>query len=207
MAKAGWGNQRQELPPGKYLAQIVKCEAVRVKSLKDPSKLEDRFKFTVDIQVNGEWETRSIYTGQNFTDESQQDDPQFISGLNKLTRAAGLKVPQTLEEVEEFDTDLLEGRQFVWAVVQDEETHKIQRKYLRLRQQPAAVETEAAPPPTAPARRQSGAAVPPQGAAERAEQAPNYATATVRRPAPAPAAATAGRNSHARTVDHSDPFA
>jgi Protein of unknown function (DUF669) len=213
LAKAGWGNARQELPVGNYLAQVVECVTAKVKDLKNPGKQVEKFKFTVDVQVDGQWETRTVYTAMNFTDETQADDPQFISGLNKIVRACGLKVPETLEEAEEFDTDHLEGRQFVWSIQQDEETHKIVRKFLKLKRQ-ALPQAEAAPAPVRPPVAQPAPplrAVGPTagGGAARAETAPSYAAATTARaaqPAAAPSRNSRPSASPQPAVDN-DPFA
>lgn len=209
MAKAGWGAARQELPVGNYLAQVIECAPAKVKDLKNPGKFVEKFKFTVDVQVDGAWETRTIYTAMNFTDESQADDPQFISGLNKITRACGLKVPETLEEAEAFDTDMLEGRRFVWSVQQDEETHKVVRKFLRLKAKPTAAPAEPpaeAPAEATPAPRGSEARV----AAGAAEGAPSYAAATEVQASPSRKAAAAASGSPARNsrpTGDNDPFA
>lgn len=127
---ASFGNRRQELPVGDYLAQITNVKIGDADDFRDPSKKRPVFIWSVDIAVDGDWESRSLYTPRTFTDMSTNPQPQYVSNLNKLVRACGKPVPQTAEAVDAWDENDLIGTQFVWRVAEDPETGAKVRKFL-----------------------------------------------------------------------------
>lgn len=155
MGNAAFGNDRQELDPGDYLAQVTDVRLDEVDDFKDKTKKKSVFRFSVDLQMpDGDWQTQTLFTSRTITDMSPRRDgkpppAKFVSTLNKLIRACGKQVPQSREAVEAWDEESLVSCQFIWRVVdeEDEETGQITRvrKFLPKRAEAAPEKPKAAP--------------------------------------------------------------
>jgi hypothetical protein len=142
----GGGGNKDPLPAGRYLAQVVDFEEKEYPSFNDREKMETRIRWTLDVKAQGSntWQKHTIFTGTGFTDPKTVSNEQFISGLTKLVDAMGLPIPVTAQELQEFEDTELIGLQFIINVKLNSLTGKLTTSYERKRQAPR---TQAAPEP------------------------------------------------------------
>ena len=162
---AGWGSggSKLDLPPAPtpYTAQVADVEVKRQADYNDKSKEVERFKFSVDVWINGAWARRTLWTGTNFSDPKDLSDPQFVPKLMKLVRACGLPFPANAQEAAAWDpNNCLIGKRFGILCQPDPESGVVQTKFVPLANgQAIGAHVAATPPPAAPAA--NGAPPPP----------------------------------------------
>lgn len=148
----GGGAKFAPTTPGDYTFQVVDVQATTTQDYNDKSVQRAQFKWTCDLWTGQGWERRNLWTGRNFTDISQIQDPKFISKLNYLVRACGLPVPTDAAQAAAWNEQSLIGRRFTIRVEPDPASGILVQRWLppASSSAPQQQAPPAAAPPVAP---------------------------------------------------------